>query len=135
MIHKPPVLIFKKDIIDANCPSGQSIIEEMHKFPFSTKLSFKPMIKYWENLLENGELDERVIAREVFNQLDKYPFFNEPIEDETILEEHQDVVNLLLSGFFPSIQRKNLLGAAHKPFFMQPFFRTPAMIKFMGIGF
>ncbi len=134
MIHNPPTLIFKKDVFDASCPTGLSIIEEMKKFPFSTKLSFKPLIKYWENLLDSTDLDEKVIAREVFNQLDKFPFFKEPIEDESILENHQDVVNLLLSGFFPSIQRKKLLGAAHKPFDMEPFFRTPAMINFMSSG-
>ncbi len=134
MINNPPALIFKKDIIDANCPMGQSIIEEMKKFPFPTKLSFVPLIKYWEDLLESDEIDERIIAREVFNQLDKYPFFHEPIEDEAILVKHHRVVNLLLSGFFPSIQRKKLLGAAHKPFYMEPFFRTPAMIDFLSAG-
>ncbi len=134
MTINKPAIIFKNDVFDPSCPKGQSIIEEMKKFPYPTKLSFVPLIEYWEGLLENGELDERVIAREVFKQLDKYPFFNELIEDESILEKYPEVVNLLLSGFFPSIQRKKLLGAAHKPFFMEPFFRTPAMLDFLSAG-
>lgn len=134
MIINPPSLKFKNDVFEGDCAMGQSIMEEMRRFPFPTKLSFGPLIKYWEGLLDSKELDEKIIAREIFNQLDKYPFFHELIEDESILEKHQDVVNLLLSGFFPSIQRKKLLGAAHKPFQMDPFFRTPAMIDFLSSG-
>lgn len=134
MTINPPALKFKNEVFEADCPMGKSIMEEIKRFPYPTKLSFVPLIKYWESLLESKELDEKVIAREVFNQLDKYPFFNKLIEDESILEKHQDVVSLLLSGFFPSIQRKKLLGAAHKPFFMEPFFRTPAMLDFLGSG-
>lgn len=134
MIKNPPTLKFKDNEFKADCAMGQSILDEMKRFPYSSKLSFEPLIKYWEDLLDSDELDERVIAREVFNQLDKFPFFKEPIEDESILDKHQDIVNLLLSGFFPSIQRKKLLGAAHKPFYIEPFFRTPAMINFMSAG-
>lgn len=134
MIKNPPTLKFKNEIFEADCPTGQSVLEEMKKFPFPTKLSFAPIIKYWEGLLESEAIDERLIAREVFNQLDKYPFFNEAIEDESILESHQDFVSLLLSGFFPSIQRKKLMGAAHKPFYMEPFFRTPALMDYLGSG-
>ncbi|MFK8007277.1 MAG: GAF domain-containing protein [Saprospiraceae bacterium] len=134
MIKNPPTLKFKDDLFTMDCEMGQSVMAEMKKFPFSSKLSFAPMIAYWEGLLESEKLDEKILAREVFNQLDKYPFFHEPIEDDSILEKHQDFVHLLLSGFFPSIQRKNFMGAAHKPFLMDPFYRTPALVDFLSSG-
>lgn len=134
MIYHPPILKFKHEVFEGDCPRGKSIMEEMKKFPYPTKLSFAPLVKYWEDLLDSTELDEKVIAREVFNQLDKYPFFHELIEDESILAKHHEVVKLILSGFFPSIQRKKLLGAAHKPFNLEPFYRTPAMMDFLSSG-
>ena len=134
MVKNPPTLKFKDDIFKTDCEMGQSIMAEMRKFPFSSKLSFAPMIKYWEGLLDSKELDEKILAREVFNQLDKYPFFHKPIEDESILDKHQSFVHLLLSGFFPSIQRKYFMGAAHKPFLMEPFFRTSALEDFLNSG-
>ncbi|MDG2419204.1 MAG: hypothetical protein P8M17_09450, partial [Saprospiraceae bacterium] len=134
MIKNPPILKFKDNVFNTDGKIGQSILEELKQFPFSSKLSFVPLIKYWEGLINSDFLDEKVIAREVFNQLDKFPFFNEPIEDESILEDHEQLINLLLSGFFPSIQRKKMMGAAHKPFYMEPFYRTPAMLDFMSTG-
>ncbi|MFK7770678.1 MAG: GAF domain-containing protein [Saprospiraceae bacterium] len=117
-----------------DCETGQTVMAEMKKFPFPSRLNFAPLIKYWEGLLDSEELDEKILAREVFNQLDKFPFFHKPIEDESILEEHQGFVHLLMSGYFPSIQRKKFMGAAHKPFFMDPFFRTAALIDFFNSG-
>jgi hypothetical protein len=134
MIKNPPILKFKDNVFNTDGKIGQSILEELKQFPFSSKLSFVPLIKYWEGRINSDFLDEKVIAREVFNQLDKFPFFNEPIEDESILEDHEQLINLLLSGFFPSIQRKKMMGAAHKPFYMEPFYRTPAMLDFMSTG-
>jgi len=134
MIKKSPSLKFKNDVFEADCPIGKSIMEEMKQFPFSSKLSFAPLIKYWEGLLDSDELDEKIIAREIFNQLDKYPFFHHPLEDESILENHADFVNLILSGFFPSQQRKKYMGAAVKPFSMEPFYHTPALKEFLSSG-
>jgi len=75
MIKNPPILKFKDNVFNTDGKIGQSILEELKQFPFSSKLSFVPLIKYWEGLINSDFLDEKVIAREVFNQLDKFPFF------------------------------------------------------------
>ncbi len=129
------------DIKFQNMPFQKSMafenanLEHLLNFPYPTKISFLPLLNYWKGLLESGKIDERILAQEIFKRLKKIPQLEEEtIEDETLLEKHKDVVELMLSGFFSSIQRKKLMGAANRPFTMMPFYKTPALHDFFDSG-
>jgi len=130
-----PNIKFQNNIFQRSSDLENAEMNRLLNFPFSTKLSFLPLICQWRDFLKSDKLDEKILAKEVFKQLKKIPQFEgETIEDEKLLEEHKDVVELILSGFFSSIQRKKFMGAAHKPFTMMPFYKTPALRDFFDSG-
>lgn len=135
MINNEPTIKFQEGRQYNYSQEGESM-EAVHmaEFIYPTKLSFAPLIKYWGERLESENLDEQVISKEIFKRLKDLPEFYEPIEDNFFLEQNSDFVKLILSGFFPSVQRELSFGAAHQPFMMKPFYVTPAMQRLMESG-
>ena len=135
MTKNLPNIRFQNNSIQDSLDMENADLDNPLNFPYPTKISFLPLLDHWKGLLESDEIDERIIAQEIFKRVKKIPEFEaEIIEYEDLLEEHKDVVELMLSGFFSSIQRKKLKGVAHKPFRMMPFYKTPALHEFFDKG-
>ncbi len=96
-------------------------------FPFTTRLSFHPLIEYVERLADSEQAAEALFARQVLERLQDAPDLRRPIENESLLEQHADLVDLLMSIVFPPFTRKAQLGKASVPFHLEPFYRTPAL--------
>lgn len=95
--------------------------------PYQTKLSFAPLLRYWESLSESENIAENLMAREIMERAKNFPELWKPIEDESLLDLHRETVELLMAGIFPLALRDTQLGKATKPFDMQAFYLTPAM--------
>ncbi len=102
-----------------------------YTFPFSAKLSFEPLIKFWEKKGKSEDMGEAVFAREIHRRLNDAPSLQEPIEDIRILDKHDELVELLLAGMFPSAFREQQLGFAIPPFLLKGFYFTPRLTELL----
>jgi hypothetical protein len=96
-------------------------------FPFCSKLSFVPLINHWKRKVGSGDAGEVVIAREITKRLDGSLEFLAPITNESVLAKNKDLVEMLLTGIFPSANRDRQMALASKPFHITGFYFTPPL--------
>ena len=96
------------------------------KFPFTSKLYFAKLIKHWESRMESPCETDRISAEYLFEKLKEAPELLGPIDDQSLLKKHEDVVGLLLSGLIPSSRRESMLAVVSNPFNPNGFYKTPA---------
>ncbi|MEK7255974.1 MAG: hypothetical protein AAB316_14580, partial [Bacteroidota bacterium] len=101
------------------------------KIPYVTKLSFAPMLRFWETKTQEDDAAVRLLAAEILAKAKQTPAFWKPIEDLSLLEYHRDTFELLMAGIFPPCLRATQLGRATKPFDLQAFFITPPFEKML----
>ena len=102
-----------------------------YSFPFSTRLSFAPIIRFWESKVGSVDRGEDVLAQEIMKRLKDAPSFFQPIDDFSVLDVNDDLVELLLAGMFPSVMRDKQLAFAIPPFFMKAFYFTPKLYELL----
>jgi GAF domain-containing protein len=108
------------------------------KFPFRNRLSLSPLLDFWEGLLAEGGCGMNSLAPVIRQKLENTPELREPIEDLTILENHRDFINLLMSVVFPPAFWETDCAAAFVPFQFTSFYATPIfkiLFKMEGQGF
>jgi len=110
------------------------VLEELPEMvmPYTTRLSFAPLLKFWESKQGSEDVAERIMAREIMSRAEKAPALWEPIGDYTDLAQYQETVDLLLAGLFPLNLRETQLGKACRPFDMNAFYSTPAVVAQMS---
>ncbi len=96
------------------------------KFPFQTRLSLGPLLDFWERLLAEGKSGMNSLGPLIRQKLENTPELREPIEDLTILENHQEFIDLLMSVVFPPAFWESDCAAAFVPFQFTGFYATPA---------
>ena len=108
------------------------------KFPFKTRLSLGPLLYFWERLLAEGKCGMSSLGPFIRQKLENTPELREPIEDFTILEKHQELIDLLMSVVFPPAFWESDCAAAFVPFQFASFYATPAfktLFRMEGQGF
>ena len=104
----------------------------VHDFPFVSKLSFVPLINHWKNKVGSGDAGEAILAREIIKRLDNSLEFLAPVTNNKVLEKNKDLVELLLTGIYPSAFRDQQLAMATKPFHVNGFYFTPPLKYFIA---
>ena len=105
------------------------------KFPFKSRLSLKPLLDFWERLLAEGKDG---LSPGMRTELERAPELWKPIEDPSILEKHQKLIELLMSVVFPPAFWESDCAAAFVPFEFTGFYATPmfkTLFKMEGQGF
>ncbi|MDF1868306.1 MAG: hypothetical protein P1U70_26020 [Saprospiraceae bacterium] len=102
-----------------------------HRIPYKTNLSFVPMINWWRQRLDSKSIAERILAKEIISRVEEAPELMDIISDDSLLEKHQDIIDLLMSGLFPLSIRDKQFAKASPPFIMKEVFKTPTMEKMM----
>ena len=108
------------------------------KFPFKSRLSLRPLLDFWERLLAEGKCGMNSLGPVIRQKLENTPELREPIEDLTILENHQELIDLLMSVVFPPAFWESDCAAAFVPFQFTGFYATPlfkTLFKMEGQGF
>ena len=95
-------------------------------FPFKSRLSLKPLLDFWEHLLTDSGCGLNALAPVVREQLSGAPEFREPIDDLSLLDSRQGLLDLLMSVVFPPAFWQNDCAAAFVPFQFTNFYATPA---------
>jgi hypothetical protein len=103
------------------------------QFPFESRLSLKPLLDFWERLLAEGKCGMDSLGPVIRQKLEKTPELREPIEDLTILEKHQELMELLMSVVFPPAFWESDCAAAFVPFQFSSFYATPAFKTLFGM--
>jgi len=98
-------------------------------FPFTCQLSLAPLIAFWQQALSTQHPIKAAIARLVQDQLRQAPALLEPITDQAILVQHQELVDMLMSVVFPQASWDQAYAAALLPFHLQSFYATPAFAR------
>ena len=105
------------------------------KFPFKSRLSLKPLLDFWERLLAEGKDG---LSPGMRAELERAPELWKPIEDLSILEKHQKLLEMLMSVVFPPAFWESDCAAAFVPFEFTGFYATPmfkTLFKMEGQGF
>ncbi|GAB4243315.1 MAG: hypothetical protein Kow0027_02340 [Saprospiraceae bacterium] len=112
-------------------PSKNAFLDRP-ELPYTTRLSFVPLLNDWEQRLGSDEIPERLMAEKILAKAKEIPELWQPIDDLSVLDKHEELVSWLLAGLFPLSLRDSQLGKAAKPFDMEPFFVTPAVKKMLA---
>ena len=96
-------------------------------FPYRSKISFVPLIKYWEGKLKSGSKVEQLIAMAIQEQLaEQGAILKKPIENLSSLEGLEELISLLTSVFFPH-QDQEAMVRLSGPFNTLPFYHSPPL--------
>ncbi len=95
-------------------------------FPFKSRLSLKPLLDFWEQLMTDSGCGVTALAPVILEQVSGAPEFREPIDDLSLLDTRQGLLDLLMSVVFPPAFWQNDCAAAFVPFQFTSFYATPA---------
>ena len=101
------------------------------EFPFKCVLSLERLIAFWDKILLEGHAVKTAIARTIHDELQKAPELRGPIEDLTVLEKHQELIDMLMSIVFPPAFYERDCSAAFVPFHFNSVYATPAFRRLM----
>ncbi len=121
----------KEHFVPTGKAENLSDVFDNMELPYTTRLSFLPLLKDWEQRLNSEVIPERLMAEKILAKAKQIPELWQPIDDLSILDKHEELVSWLMAGLFPLSLRDSQLGKAAKPFDMKPFFMTPAVKKMM----
>lgn len=124
-VHQKEVVQSKKKV-KSQTPPPTDIFKMfgLAAFPYSSKISFLPLIDYWQKKLGSNLQMERLIAHKIEGLMNiKGKALLEPLQDLTPLEGLEDLIELLISPFFP-YQDGNALLRMTGPFNTLPFYHT-----------
>ncbi|NEM98131.1 GAF domain-containing protein [Pontibacter burrus] len=122
--HETVVSITNKD----------DIILSTDKFPFRTTLSLHPLIEYWENKANTDPSCNIARVQELAGLLRNNPALLQPVEDNSLIDDHISTIDILMEDIFPSALWENDLRAAVLPFHFDSFYATPRMEELQLLG-
>ena len=101
----------------------------LNPIPYSTKLSFQPLINHIREKANKEDFAESYLAKIILKRLEKAPELMEPIDegDMSVINEHKELLQILMLAIFPPALRETQLSKVTAPFSMKPLYITPAM--------
>lgn len=96
------------------------------EFIFKSKLSFTNIIGYWQVLTNDDNPFVSLSAKEIVRRVEEVPEFLHPIEDLKILEDHPDIVELIMSAIVPKALSEDEMISVMVPFQPMDVYATKA---------
>ncbi|WP_420458011.1 hypothetical protein [Neolewinella sp.] len=100
--------------------------------PYDTVLCLDVLIRRVEELAESEDLGVRFLAREILRRLDPLPQLRGPITDIAVLEEHREVLDLMMLALISPHERATGLFKISLPFAFEPLFISKTLEALMG---
>lgn len=69
--------------------------------PFSSRLSFAPLLRTWETIAREGRPGIQEVYRNLIKKVSQFPELLAPIEDDSILEKHRELIEEMMTTVFP----------------------------------
>ncbi|MDX1546892.1 MAG: GAF domain-containing protein [Rhodothermales bacterium] len=96
-------------------------------FPFTSVLSFRHLVNFWREVAADTASPRSIVARTILDRLgDEAAELEAPIQDLALLDDHRDLVDLMMGAIFPPALWEQALMAVTAPFNMQPVYATPS---------
>jgi len=100
--------------------------------PYESVLCLDQVFRLAEKLLKTGDAGIRFLAEELLRRVKKVPALRQPIEDLSLLEQHKDILELLMLFLIPPTKQQTDLYKFSKPFQFQPVYISPAMQRLVA---
>src|SRR5262245_15922298 len=84
------------DLRSGDVPFGPSWGEGLREFPFQCRLSLAPLVAFWNQAAVSGHPAKAALAKQIQEELGQAAELLEPIEDLSLIERHQGLVDLLM---------------------------------------
>ncbi len=97
--------------------------------PFASELSLAPLVAFWQQSMHPDHPVEGALAVKVQQALQEAPALLEPITDGSVIAQHQEIVDTLMSVIFPRASGDEVHAAALWPFHLRSFYATPAFAR------
>lgn len=101
-------------------------------FPFGVSMSLVPLIDYWRSAEKNGSVAEKIMATTILEKLKEAPELLKPIQNESLIDKYQDLVDMMMTAIFPSATMEDEIGAAIAPYSEFTPFTTPKFSQVFG---
>jgi hypothetical protein len=123
------------DLRSGEVPFGASWGEGLTamEFPFRCRLSLAPLVGFWNQAVVSGHPAKAALTKQIQDELRQAVELLEPIEDLSLLERHQGLVDLLMSAVFPPASWDRDYAAATIPFHFQSFYATPSFGRWLTV--
>lgn len=104
----------------------------LDNFPFKSKLSFKPLIQYWEEESKNPNSSLSNVGRELLDKLDAYPEFKNIVENPEAVSKHQEIIETMMSVLFSPYKNSSDASLAMVPFQFKHIYANPVAESIIG---
>src|SRR5262245_25300866 len=103
------------------------------EFPFRCRLSLAPLVAFWNQAAVSGHPAKAALATQIQDEVRQAAELLEPIEDLSLLERHQGLMDLLMSAVFPPASWDRDYAAATIPFQFRSFYATPSFARWLTV--
>ncbi len=94
-------------------------------FPFVCELSLTPLITFWQQSIPDGHPLQAAMQAQTEAAMAQAPVLLEAITDLSLLEPHQDLIDIFMTMAFPRASWDEIYAAALVPFQLQTFYTSP----------
>ncbi len=108
------------------------LCESVKQFPFKSTLSFEYLIEFWRKEAESTNHLRSAQAKSLLEQVSKVPDLSNPIDDLSILEEHSELIDQLMTAIYPSSRWESQISTSNAPFRFKSFYSSPLFKKIFG---
>ncbi len=95
------------------------------QFPFVCKLNLAPLITFWQQSIPEGHPMQAAMRAQTEAAFTQAPVLLEPITDLSVLEPHQNLLDICMTMAFPRASWDEIYAAALIPFQLQTFYTSP----------
>jgi hypothetical protein len=123
------------DLRSGGVPLGASWGEGLtaREFPFQCRLSLSPLVAFWNQAAASGHPAKVALAKQIQDEVQQAAELLDPIEDFSLVERHQGLVDLLMSAVFPPTSWDRDYTAATIPFHLRSFYATPFFGRWLTV--
>ena len=101
--------------------------------PFTSLFSFAPLVRKIEETAGSSH-GAAIFAKQILSRLEEVPELKEPIRDLSILSDHQELVDMLISYIVPPTIHDQYLIKVARPFSMDEIYMSPRLKKLSESG-
>jgi GAF domain-containing protein len=124
--------LFSEDPQRADSADIQAALRaDPNGFPFRCELSLEPLIAFWTETVAGEGPTKAALARIVSEGVRGAPELTGTIVDTAVIEQHRDLVDVLMAAVFPRASWEQEYGAAMFPFQLRGFYGTPLMQRLL----
>jgi len=109
------------------------LCDTVKQFPFKSTLSLEYLIDFWKEEANHPNSLRSGHAKHLLEQLNGAPELTKPISDLSILKNHTDLLDQLMTAIYPPSRWETQISTSNAPFQFQSFYSSPLFNKIFGI--